>query len=128
MVLWTATITETSGPSPAGFVAAATRLPPVPVGTYAVIRSARHELFVRLDDFLGRAVHADHAALQPYRAVADLANGADRVADQEHRTGTGEHLAYPVLATSAESRVAGRECLVDKQDVVHAGGRDGEPE
>src|SRR5215510_4168485 len=61
-----------------------------------------HKLFVGLEHGLGRAVHADHPGLQPYRALAGVGHRRKRVADQEYGAGSRAQFAYAIFAAAPE--------------------------
>ena len=74
------------------------------------------------------AVPQDLARLHPDNAVAALLDLAEVVGDQEDRARLVAQLLDPVVALGTERGVAGGKRLVDHQDLVALGGRDGEPQ
>jgi len=74
------------------------------------------------------AVAQDLAGLHPDHPVAALLNLAEVVRDKEDRARLIPQLLDPVVALGAERGVARRQRLVDHQDLVALGGRDGEPQ
>ena len=74
------------------------------------------------------AVPQDLASLHPDNAVAALLDLAEVVGDKEDRARLVAQLLDPVVALGAERGVAGGKRLVDHQDLMALGGRDGEPQ
>ena len=74
------------------------------------------------------AVPQDLAGLHPDHPVAALLDFAEVMGDEEDRAGLVSQLLDPVVALGPESGVAGRQRLVDHQDLVALSGRDREPE
>jgi PAS domain S-box-containing protein len=74
------------------------------------------------------AVPQDLAGLHPDDPVAALLDLTEVVGDQEHGARLVAQFLDPVVALGAECRVAGGQRLVDHQDLVALGGRDGEPQ
>jgi len=74
------------------------------------------------------AVSQDLAGLHPDHPVAALLDLAQVVRDQEDRARLVPQFLDPVVALGAERGVAGRERLVDHQDLVALRGRDREPQ
>ena len=74
------------------------------------------------------AVAQDLAGLHPDHPVAALLDLAEVVGHEEDRAGLVAQLLDPVVALGAERGVAGRQRLVDHEDLVALGGRDREPE
>src|SRR5690242_15246378 len=98
---------------------------------------ARNSLFgidleepgVLVDDLLGLAAHHHLALVDPDAVVAELADTAHRVADQEHGPAVGRQFLHLVGGLGLELGVTGRQGLVDHQDIrVHVhGDREGHP-
>ena len=74
------------------------------------------------------ALPHDLALFQPDDPVATRLDLGQVVRDEEHRACFPAQLDDPVVALGPEVRIAGGQRLVDHQDLVVLGGRDGEPQ
>jgi len=74
------------------------------------------------------AVSQDLAGFHPDHPVAALLDLAEVMGDEEDRACLVPQFLDPVVALGAERGVAGRQRLVDHQDLVALSGRDGEPQ
>jgi hypothetical protein len=74
------------------------------------------------------ALHHHLAFFQPDHPIAGRLDLGEVVRDQEDAARLLAELEDPLLALGAEVRVAGGQRLIDHQDLVALGGRDGEPQ
>ena len=99
------------------------------LGLVPLARLAAGGFQVGVDD-RGHVVALPHdlALLQPDHPVAARLDLGQVVRDQEHGARLPAQLDDPLVALGPEVRVAGGQRLVDHQDLVVLGGRDGEPQ
>src|SRR5215204_2526824 len=79
-------------------------------------------LLVRVDDGVGVVAHGDAAFVHPDGLVAELADRAESVADEDDRPRLAAELAHLCERLLLEASVACRKGLVDQENVrIHAG-------
>ena len=81
------------------------------------------ELLVGLDDGVRVVAHGDAPFVHPDRLVAELADRAQAVADEDDRPRLRAELAHLLEGLLPEARIAGGERFVDHEDVrIHVDG------
>src|SRR5271165_2029153 len=90
------------------------------------IGAAGHSGFVGGDDFVGVAVLADLAVVDPDYAVAESADLVELVGDEDHGTAGAGHVAHFAEAFFLEIDVADGQDFVDEEDFRFEVGGDGE--